>query len=167
MQQSPSWETNNRSSSQEIPHRLWNQKVHYRVHRSPPLDPILHKINPVHISGLHGPGPRPDPARGSGPREVAQIMFGFGPGSNDRNLNISGFLGPFFFRKEKFIRSCAHVMLLTVTKLRSSTDRSGTTCELRIVQRFTMGLHAQVYWQLRMFLQCRQMIHSRLLTFMH
>jgi hypothetical protein len=35
MDQSPSWEDNNHSASQEIPHLLWNAKVHDHVHKSP------------------------------------------------------------------------------------------------------------------------------------
>ena len=35
MQQSPSWEANRFSASQEIPHILRNPKVHYRIHQVP------------------------------------------------------------------------------------------------------------------------------------
>ena len=40
MEQSPSWEVNWFSASQEIPRILWNSKVHYRVYRWPPPVPI-------------------------------------------------------------------------------------------------------------------------------
>ena len=53
MVQSPSWEANWFAASQEIPHILWNPKVHYRTHKCLPPVPILGQPNLVHIPTSH------------------------------------------------------------------------------------------------------------------
>jgi len=50
MEQSPSWEANRFSASQEIPCILWHQKVHYRIHKCPPPLPVLSQLDPLHTS---------------------------------------------------------------------------------------------------------------------
>jgi hypothetical protein len=57
MEQSPSWEANRFSGSQEIPRILWNPEVHYRIPQKPATCPCSqpYQFSPCPIPLLEDP----------------------------------------------------------------------------------------------------------------
>jgi hypothetical protein len=53
MKQNPSWEANSFSATQEIRRTLWNPKIHYRMHKSPPHLAIWSQMDSVHATQFH------------------------------------------------------------------------------------------------------------------
>jgi hypothetical protein len=53
MEETRSWKADSDSTSQEIPRLLWNPKIPYRVHKSPPLVPIPSQMLPTHFHKIH------------------------------------------------------------------------------------------------------------------
>jgi len=53
MEQSPSWEANLFTGSQEIPRILWNRRVHYSIQKCLQTVPVLSHLDPVHTPSSH------------------------------------------------------------------------------------------------------------------
>jgi len=88
MKQSPSWATNRFSASQEIPHILWDLKVHYDIHKCPPPVPVLRQLDPVHTTTSHFWRMIIHVHVYSSSQEDCLLMLGFSPSVSQPHLLI-------------------------------------------------------------------------------
>jgi hypothetical protein len=72
---SPSRETNSHSASPEIIRLLWNLNVHYRIHNSQPLAPILSQTNSVHMYPKYFPNVHYNKILPSTPIYISSDLF--------------------------------------------------------------------------------------------
>jgi len=86
MQESLSWHANSHIGSQEILRLLCTPKIHYRVHKSPPLVPILSQMYLIHNFPPYFP-------------EIFSNIILTPPRSSEWSR-------PFWFSNQKFVSTC-------------------------------------------------------------
>jgi len=113
MEQSLTWEVNRISAIIEIFHLLYNPKVHYFFHRSPPVVSILSQMHPVHIF-LHFP------------QIYSNIIFPSTPRSSELFL-------PFWFTNQNcpMRATClAHIFIILIFFYELYNSWSSSLCSL-------------------------------------
>jgi len=99
LEQSPSWDANSHSASQEVSCFLWNQEVHYCVHKTPTLILIVNQMHTIHSFPPYFP-------KGS------NIIFPFIPRSSKQSLPIrfydQNFVWIFHFSHACYIPFTSH-----------------------------------------------------------